>query len=81
MPRTRVSKDYDKLIKDSEQKILKLTEELKNEKLIKKKLEKEKISYEKMIQKRKDDEEIKQIANLIKSSGRTLDEVKELLSK
>lgn len=76
-----VEKDYGKLIKDSEEKIAKLTEDLKAEKANKKQLEKEKVAYDAMIEKQKRDEELKQIAEIVAESGKSLDEVKKLLSK
>lgn len=76
-----VEKDYVKLIKDSEEKIAKLTEDLKAEKANKKQLEKEKVAYDAMIEKQKRDEELKQIAEIVAESGKSLDEVKKLLSK
>lgn len=81
-PRKKLAeKDYVKLIKDSEEKIAKLTEDLKAEKANKKQLEKEKVAYDAMIEKQKRDEELKQIAEIVAESGKSLDEVKKLLSK
>lgn len=77
--RTVEEKNYDELIVASEKKIEDLTTELKEEKTNLKKLKKDKIIYDEMMEKRKKEEEIQAITELILSSGKTIDEIKKLL--
>lgn len=73
-------KNYDELIKASEEKIESLTSELKEEKANLKKLKKDKLCYDEMIEKKKKEEEILAAAELVVASGKSLDEIKELLN-
>lgn len=72
-------KNYDELIIISERKIEDLTAELKDEKANLKKLKKDKTIYDEMMEKQKKEEELRAVTELIMSSGKTLDEIKELL--
>lgn len=74
-------KNYNELIKSSEEKITKLTQELKEEKDVLKKLKKDKAIYDKMIEDQKKENEIREITTMIVESGKSLDEIKELLTK
>lgn len=76
-----VEKNYDELIKVSEEKIVTLTSDLKEEKANLKNLKKEKIAFDKAMEKKKKDEEIKELTELIIASGKTPEEIKELLNK
>lgn len=71
------AKDYDLLIKESEEKIEKLTSTLKEEKANLKALKKTKELYE--LQKAREEEQAKmnKIAELIASSGKTMEEIEE----
>lgn len=71
------AKDYDLLIKESEEKIEKLTSALKEEKANLKALKKTKELYE--LQKAREEEQAKmnKIAELIASSGKTMEEIEE----
>ena len=74
------AKDYDLLIKESEEKIEKLTSALKEEKANLKVLKKTKELYE--LQKSREEEQAKmnKIAELIASSGKTMEEIEEYFS-
>lgn len=74
------AKDYDLLIKESEEKIEKLTNALKEEKANFKVLKKTKELYE--LQKAREEEQAKmnKIAELIVSSGKTMEEIEEYFS-
>lgn len=74
------AKDYDLLIKESEEKIEKLTSALKEEKANLKVLKKTKELYE--LQKAREEEQAKmnKIAELIASSGKTMEEIEEYFS-
>lgn len=74
-------KNYDGLIQASEERIATLSSELKEEKAVLKKLKKDKVIYDKMIEEQKKEIEIKEITSMIVESGKSLDEIKELLSK
>lgn len=73
--------NYDLMITEEKKKIEKLSNELKESKKNLKKLEKDKIKYEEM--KAAEEEEAKkaEIAKLIMESGKSIDEIKEMLSK
>lgn len=85
MPRGRkracVELDYDALIAAAEEKISKLSEDLKAEKANLKKLKKDKDAWE--LEKAKKEEEAKQeeIIKIISASGKSLDEIKAMLSE
>lgn len=74
-------KNYDELIQTSEDRIATLSSELKEEKAALKQLKKDKIVYDKMIEEKKKENEIKEITSMIVESGKTLDEIRELLTK
>lgn len=74
-------KNYDELIKASEERIVTLTNDLKEEKANLKQLKKDKVRYEKMIENQKKEEAIREISEIIAESGKTIDEIKNLLSK
>ena len=78
MPRGRrkvAAKDYDTLIQVSEEKIQKLTAELKEEKANLKKLKKDKIVFDEIREKEEKEARLKKIAELIETSGKSLDEI------
>ena len=78
MPRGRrkvAAKDYDTLIQVSEEKIQKLTAELKAEKANLKKLKKDKIVFDEIREKEEKEARLKKIAELIEPSGKSLDEI------
>ena len=85
MPRGRkhacVELDYDALIAAAEEKISKLSEDLKAEKANLKKLKKDKDAWE--LEKAKKEEEAKreEIIKIISASGKSLDEIKAMLSE
>ncbi len=73
-------KNYDELIKTSEERIAALSTELKEEKVLLKRLKKDKIAYDEMMEKQKKENEIKELTAMIVESGKSLDEIKQLLS-
>ena len=84
MPRGRrkvAEKDYAMLISASEAKIQKLTVDLKEEKANLKQLKKDQIVYNEMMEKQKKQDRLKKIAELIETSGKSIDEIEALLSK
>lgn len=74
-------KNYDELIQASEERIAALSSELKEEKAALKKLKKDKVIYDKMVEEQIKEIEIKEITSMIVESGKSLDEIRELLSK
>lgn len=74
-------KNYDELIKSSEDHVATLMAELKEERVNLKKLKKDKLAYDQMIEDQKKENEIREISALIAESGKTLDEIKKLLIK
>lgn len=74
-------KNYDELIQASEERIAALSSELKEEKAALKKLKKDKVIYDKMVEEQKKEVEIKEITSMIVESGKSIDEIKELLLK
>lgn len=74
-------KNYDELIKASEERIATLNTELKEEKTNLKQLKKDKIRYDEMIEEQKKEEEIREISEIIAESGKSLEEIKKLLGK
>lgn len=72
-------KNYDELIKASEEKITALNDELKEEKANLKQLKKDKIKYDAIIEQRKKEEEIREVTELVIASGKSLEEIKALL--
>ena len=84
MPRGRrkvAEKDYAMLISVSEAKIQKLTVDLKEEKANLKQLKKDQIVYDEMMEQKKKQDRLKKIAELIETSGKSIDEIEALLSK
>lgn len=75
-----VAKDYDSLIQNSQDKINKLTLDLKEERLKLKDLEKEKTAYEMQLEEERKQQELIEIAKLIQTSGKTFEDVKKFLS-
>ena len=73
-------KNYETLIKESEEKIVQLTNDLKAEKITLKKLKKDKEIYE--IQKKEEEkmERTKKVAEMIAASGKSLEEIEAFLS-
>lgn len=76
-----LAKDYDALIKESKEKIDKLTIDLKLEKKNLKQLEKDKVRFEEQKIAAEQEKEKEQLVELISNSGKTLEEIKEFLSK
>lgn len=74
------AKDYDLLIKESEEKIEKLTQNLKSEKVNLKSLKKSKKLYEIQKEEEKKAEMMNKIAQLIAESGKSLEEIEEYFS-
>lgn len=74
------AKDYDLLIKESEEKIEKLTQNLKSEKVNLKSLKKSKELYEIQKEEEKKAEMMNKIAQLIAQSGKSLEEIEEYFS-
>lgn len=74
-------KNYDELIKASEERISTLASDLKEEKANLKNLKKDKIRYDKMMEEKKKADEIREVTELIIASGKTPDEIKKLLSE
>lgn len=74
------AKDYDLLIKESEEKIEKLTQNLKSEKANLKSLKKSKELYEIQKEEEKKAEMMNKIAQLIAESGKPLEEIEEYFS-
>lgn len=74
-------KNYDELIEALEKEISEITLELKEKKASLKKLQKDKISYDEMMEKKKKEAEVQAAAQLIIESGKSLNEIKELLKK
>jgi intergrase/recombinase len=80
MARRKVEeKNYDELIEISAERIEALKEELKQEKANLKQLQKDKIRYEAFAEKQKKEEEIKKAAELLVSSGKSLEEIEAFL--
>lgn len=74
------AKDYDTLISECEDKIEKLTHQLKVERVNLKTLKKNKIDYEIQLEEERKKAELESITKLILNSGKTLEEIKKLLS-
>lgn len=74
------AKDYDLLIKESKEKIEKLTQNLKSEKVNLKSLKKSKELYEIQKEEEKKAEMMNKIAQLIAESGKSLEEIEEYFS-
>lgn len=74
-------KDYDALIKASEEKIEKLTSEIKEERSTIKQLKKDKARYEEQKAAEEAEKRKAEIVNLIDASGMSLDQIKALLKK
>lgn len=75
-----VEKNYPELISESEEKIEALSAELKQEKANLKQLKKDQIRYDAMLEKQRRQEEIQKAAELLVSSGKSLEEIEEFLS-
>ncbi len=76
-----VERNYPELIQETEEKIEALTAELKQEKANLKQLKKDKIRYDAMVEKQKKQDEIQKAAELLVSSGKSLEEIEEFLSR
>lgn len=74
-------KNYDELIKASEERITTLTNNLKEEKANLKQLKKDKIRYDEMVEAQKKEEEIRELSELIAESGKSIADIKKLLIK
>lgn len=73
-------KDYDSLIAASEEKIEKLLADTKAERANLKQLKKDKEAWEVIKAEREEQEKLEAITKLIAESGKSLDEIKEMLS-
>lgn len=69
------------MIQETEEKIEALSAELKQEKANLKQLKKDKIRYDAMVEKQKKQDEIQKAAELLVSSGKSLEEIEEFLSR
>lgn len=76
-----VAKNYDELIKTSEERIEKLTSDLKSERANLKQLKKDKIRYDEQVEAEKKEKELMEITEIIANSGKTVDEIKKLLGE
>lgn len=76
-----VEKDYDALIIAEEEKIVQLTSELKEAKATLKSLKKDKDKFNAWKAEEEKQRQIKEVAEIVISSGKSLEEIKELLSK
>lgn len=75
-----VEQDYDALIASSEEKIANLTEELKLEKTNLKQLRKGRESWEAEKKRLEEQKKLEEVTKLVIESGKSLDEIKEMLS-
>lgn len=75
-----VEQDYDALIASSEEKIANLTEELKLEKTNLKQLRKDRESWEAEKKRLEEQKKLEEVTKLVIESGKSLDEIKEMLS-
>ncbi len=73
------AKNYDELIQGSEERIAALTADLKSEKANLKQLKKDKVIYDKMLEDEMKERQIQEVATLIAESGKSIEEIKELL--
>ncbi|MCI9381810.1 MAG: hypothetical protein HFG88_12405 [Dorea sp.] len=76
-----VERNYPELIQEAEEKIEAMSAELKQEKANLKQLKKDKIRYDAMVEKQKKQDEIQKAAELLVSSGKSLEEIEEFLSR
>ena len=74
-------KNYDELIQVSEERITTLTNDLKEEKANLKQLKKDKIRYDEMLEEKKKEEEIRKLSELSAESGKSIDDIKKLLTE
>ncbi len=74
-------KNYDELIQVSEERITTLTNDLKEEKANLKQLKKDKIRYDEMLEEKKKEDEIRKLSELIAESGKSIDDIKKLLTE
>lgn len=80
-PRRKIeARDYDKLIQDSESKLEKLVSETKEERVRLRELKKTKELYDIQVAEEKKQEKLQKIVELIEESGKSLDEIKLMLS-
>ena len=80
-PRRKIeARDYDKLIQDSESKLEKLVSETKEERVRLRELKKTKELYDIQVAEEKKQEGLQKIVELIEESGKSLDEIKLMLS-
>ena len=80
-PRRKIeARDYDKLIQDSESKLEKLVSETKEERVRLRESKKTKELYDIQVAEEKKQEELQKIVELIEESGKSLDEIKLMLS-
>ena len=81
MARRKVEeKNYPELIVAAEERIDALSSELKQEKANLKQLKKDKIRYDAMVEKQQKQAEIQKAAELLVASGKSLEEIEELLA-
>lgn len=72
-------KDYDALIKTSEEKIKKLTEDIKTERIHLKMLKKDKARYDEQMAEEAEIKKKAEIVQMIANSGKSMDEIKAFL--
>lgn len=73
------AKNYDELIQGSEERIAALTADLKSEKANLKQLKKDKVIYDKMLEDEIKEKQIQEVAALIAESGKSIEEIRNLL--
>lgn len=74
-----VEKNYSELIAESEERIESLSAELEQEKANLKQLKKDQVRYEIYAEKQRKQEEIQKAAEMLISSGKSLEEIEEFL--
>lgn len=68
-------------LKNLEENLSLIKEEIKNKKLEIKKLERDKVAYDEQLQKEEQERKIQEIAEKILESGKTLEEIELMLTK
>ena len=78
--RVVATKDYDALIKASEEKIQRLSNDIKDEKANLKKLKKDKVRYDEQQEEFEKKKQMDEIMNMISESDKSFDEIKAIIS-
>lgn len=74
-----IEQNYPELIAESEERIVSLSAELKQEKANLKQLKKDQVIFEAYAEKKRKQEEIQKAAELLVASGKSLEEIEEFL--